>query len=291
MPEQAAQTPMPSFDDPPLVDQRLPEESWFVQAYNHVGRPRIAVFVNRTLQGDVQGSQPVAVSSTDTVRSSTGGVDFSQSQGSRSAQPYQRQSQGSSQSFKTTGPAEYHETTTTWLRPGQYDEADLQALDYAEMESLLTDWLHANGQVTLIAPDFLRSHLSDQQVKDLQSGKPEGLAGVAQASQADVLVQIQAHPTRREGQLAVLLMAEAVNVRGGESIAHASVEMPTPIDRYKLNNYTRYLSRLLVHRMIGTWTGAPAEATPAAPATPGAAVTPSTPETPAAPATVPTRLP
>ena len=156
------------------------------------------------------------------------------------------------------GPPEYHETTTTWLHPGQYDEAELQTLDYAEMESLMTDWLHCNGQVTIIAPDALRSRLSEQQVKDLQAGKPAGAADVGQVTQADILVQLQAHPTRRQGQLAILLIAEAVNVRGGESIAHASVEMPMPIDRYKMNNYTRFLARKLMHEMVGSWMSMPA---------------------------------
>lgn len=41
--------PPPAFDDAPLVTQAVPEEPAFVNAYNRVGRPRIAVVVNRTL--------------------------------------------------------------------------------------------------------------------------------------------------------------------------------------------------------------------------------------------------
>src|SRR5262245_57145379 len=37
-------TPTGGFDDPPLVTQRPPEQRAFVDAYNRVGRPRIAVF-------------------------------------------------------------------------------------------------------------------------------------------------------------------------------------------------------------------------------------------------------
>lgn len=300
MPDQSAsaQPPAPAFDDPPLVDQRLPEEAWFISSYNKVGRPKIAVFVNRTLDGNVVAGQSVPVSSTDTIRRSTGGVEFSQSQHSGSSDYYSRQHQGTSESFKSNGPAEYHETNTTFLRPGQYDEADLQALDYSEIESQMTDWLHASGQVTLISPDFIRSKLSDSQVKDLQSGKANGLNDLGQATQADVLVQTQAHPTRREGQLVVLLIAEAVNVRGGESLAQASVEMPTPIDRYKLNNYTRFLARKLMHDMVGTWNGTPAAGQPAAspePASPPPSAPVPAPVVPAqAPmpaSTVPTTLP
>src|SRR5208282_11580 len=140
--------------------------------------------------------------------SSTGGVEVKNKQGSGYADPYGNSGQYSSNSFKSNGSAEYHESTTTYLQPGQYDDADLQALDYSEMESLLTDWLSCGGKVTLISPSLIRSHMSDQQVKDLQAGKAEGLHDLAETTGADVLIQIQAHPTRREGQLVVLLVAE-----------------------------------------------------------------------------------
>jgi hypothetical protein len=43
----------PGYDDPPLVNQQLPEEPRFVQAYVAVGRPRIMIFVNHTLDGNL----------------------------------------------------------------------------------------------------------------------------------------------------------------------------------------------------------------------------------------------
>src|SRR5690606_10223713 len=39
------------FDDVPIISQRPPEQRAFVDAYNAVGRPRITLFVNRTLEG------------------------------------------------------------------------------------------------------------------------------------------------------------------------------------------------------------------------------------------------
>ncbi len=53
----------PPFDDGPLVSQHPPEERAYVDAYARVGRPRIVVFVNRTLEGQVlrrDRSQPVS---------------------------------------------------------------------------------------------------------------------------------------------------------------------------------------------------------------------------------------
>jgi len=111
--------------------------------------------------------------------------------------------------------------------------------------------------VTLLSPSFIRSRLDAPQVQELQSGKPQGLNDLNHATQADVLIQFQAHPVRRQGNLVVLLVGEAVNIRGGESLSHASVEMPTPIDRYALNNYTRFLARKLIHGMEQTWQSAP----------------------------------
>src|SRR3712207_8022554 len=48
-----SQVPPPPYDDVPLVNQRPPEQRAFVEAYEGVGRPRILVFVNRTLEGDI----------------------------------------------------------------------------------------------------------------------------------------------------------------------------------------------------------------------------------------------
>ncbi len=43
------------YDDQPLLVQEAPEEPRFVGAYNAVGRPRLAIFVNRNLTGDAAG--------------------------------------------------------------------------------------------------------------------------------------------------------------------------------------------------------------------------------------------
>ncbi len=42
-----------TYNDEPLLVQRPPEQRAFVDAYNRVGHPRIAIFVNRTLNGQV----------------------------------------------------------------------------------------------------------------------------------------------------------------------------------------------------------------------------------------------
>src|SRR4051812_15053010 len=45
--------PEPPFYDAPLVNQKTPEQTQFEQGYRAVGRPRITVFINRTLEGSI----------------------------------------------------------------------------------------------------------------------------------------------------------------------------------------------------------------------------------------------
>jgi hypothetical protein len=238
-PDAGQPPPAPAFADVPLVDSRLPEETWFADAYNRVGKPRIAVLVNRTLDGDLIPVEPAPADQ--------------------------------------SAPPQSPPPNTQYLQPGQYEDAQLQTLDYEEMESLLTQWIGSRGQVTVLAPEFVRSHLSDQQLKDLQSGKASSLSDLGQSTQADILIQVQAHPTRRLGQLVILLVGQAVNIHGGESISQASVEMPMPLDRPEEENFTRFIARKLIHGMVDTWSSAPPEqsSTPQAPPQTPAPLTPA----------------
>ena len=101
-----AEPPAPAFNDPPLVDLRLPEESWFVKSYNDVGPAQDrGVRESHPARRSDRGDMMCAINSTDTVRRSTGSVEVSQSQHSGSSDYYGGQRQGSSQSFKSNGPA------------------------------------------------------------------------------------------------------------------------------------------------------------------------------------------
>src|SRR5437588_2128938 len=53
-----SQVDAPPYDDVPLVNQGVPEQRAFVDAYNAVGRPRILVFVIRTLEGEIVPVNP-----------------------------------------------------------------------------------------------------------------------------------------------------------------------------------------------------------------------------------------
>ena len=248
--------PPPPFDDVPLLNQRLPEQKAFVDAYEAMGRPRIVVFVNRTLEGELVPVNPGGpLVSVERRRSTRGDVSV-ESRDYRDRDDFYRGRDGRERvdRFETRGPGEYRETAEVYLRPGEYDEVDARALDYETMENILIDWLAAGGRVELISPLMARQRLSDQQVKELQEGRPQAMSEAARQLDADVLVQVQARPTRQTPQgLAVRVIAEAINVRGGQSIGRGIVDVPPPLDKPQLNKYTRFLARRLMDGMTGSW--------------------------------------
>ena len=202
-----SEPPPPPFEDAPLVTQQTPEQGRFERAYREIGRPRITVFVNRTLEGEI-------VQSNDATRRNRDG----------------------------------------YLRRGQYDEADAKSIDYEAIENILTDFLACQGAVEIMSPTMARQKLSDEQVKDLQSGKPRVLREVAQQLDADILVQVTARPTRQTQQgLEVRLVGEALNVKGGQQVGRAVVDIPPPLEKFALNKYTRFVARKLMNDMTQAW--------------------------------------
>ena len=226
----------PAFADPALVRQELPEEPRYAQAYAAIGRPRLVVFVNRTVAGELVPVAPAApaVSRVDV----TGG---------------------------------YGDRTAVYLQPGQYDEADARSIDYELIENLLADELSADGRVSMVAPLAARQRLGDAEVRDIQAGRPQMLGEVATRLNADVLVQVTAHPSRQTADgLCIRLVAEAVNTHGGQAIAFAAVDVPPPLTKQTLNDYTRFAARKLMDGMSGSWEamGTPAQTATGSPPPP-----------------------
>jgi hypothetical protein len=243
----------PGFDDVPLVNQEIPEERAFVDAYTRVNRPQLVVFVNRTLEGDiipVNDAGPVA--SVEYSRQATSGVSVEQR--TTESTPYRDKDTIDRFENKGSGAGKYTERSDVYLKPGQYDEVQAKAIDYVAIENTLADWLRARGQVRQVAPMLARQKLTDQQIKDLQDGKPQVLAEVAEQLSADVLVHVTARPTRQTQQgLEVRIIAEAMNTKGGQSLASAFVDVPSPLVKTQINKYTRFLARKLMDGMTGTW--------------------------------------
>ncbi|HEY7114985.1 MAG TPA: hypothetical protein VH475_00275 [Tepidisphaeraceae bacterium] len=210
LPDQArlsdrALPPEPPFEDPPLVSQKAPEQARFEQAYRAVGRPRIVVFVNRTLEGE--------------------------------------------------------------MKEGHYDDdARAAAIDYQAMENILTDFLSCQGAVEIMSPTMARQKLTDEQAREVQAGKMVLLRQVAQQLDADVLVQVSAHPSRQtENGTEVRLVGEALNIKGGQQVGRAVVDIPPPLDKPTLNKYTRFVARKLMMDLTQSWSSTeapPATTTP-----------------------------
>jgi hypothetical protein len=257
---QGADIPPPPFYDEPLVNQRPPEQRAFVEAYEAVGRPRILVFVNRTLEGEILPVNPEDPLATVERRRTVRGNVNVETRDVRTRDRYYdyrggRDDRERLDRFESRGPGEYTETTEVYLRPGEYDEVAARAMDYEAMENILTDWLAADGRVEVVSPVMARQRLTDQQVKELQEGRPRVMGEIARELDADILVQVQARPTRQTRRgLAVRVVTEAINVRnGGQSIARAVVEVPPPLDKPQLNRYTRFLGRRLMDGMANSW--------------------------------------
>jgi len=212
--ETAFHGPTPFYDEPLVIDTP-PEAKAFVDVYKQVGKPRMVVFVNRGLDGQI---------------------------------------------LPVVDPQKYVTSKDVYLQPGHYDEVRAKQIDYEMMELLLADWMSADNQVQIVSPQTVRRQLTEQEQRDLQAGKPQALGELGKRLDADVLIQLQAKPTRQtlEG-LEVRVIAEAINIKGGESLGRGAVDVQPPLDKVQMNRATRFLARKLMDGMTNTW------ATPAAP--------------------------
>ncbi|MDB5326445.1 MAG: hypothetical protein JWM57_2014, partial [Phycisphaerales bacterium] len=165
------------YSDEPIVTMPPPEQAAFVNTYNQVGRPRMTLFVNRTLAGQIV---PTNVGSptggTQRVREATGAVKADVSAQQRD--PWGRPTGDQTDRFETTGPATLTDRTETYLAPGEYDEVSARRVDYDAIESVLSDWIAANGRVALISP-----RLSEGQMRQLEQGKPGALSELSKSDQ------------------------------------------------------------------------------------------------------------
>ncbi len=268
------QAPAGYYNDTPLVKDRPPEQRAFVEAYNRVGRPKIAIYVNRGLDGvtvPVNNREPILSAQSNT--SISGPVTVTHNTGVFG-----------STSVQTNGPVSASSNSALYVAPGEYDDLQARALDYEAIENILTDWMAAGGQTSIISPTLARAKLTADQQKALDGGQAFVLTDITQRLDADILIQVQVRPTKQAnynapGQAAVYqarLIAEAINLRGGQSVARAVVDVPPPLDKQTMNEYTRFVARKLMDDMIYTWS--------AQPPTPPAAMQPAIPAVQAVPA-------
>ena len=229
--DERTELPPPPFEDPPLVVHSPPEQREFLRAYDDVGRPTIAVFVNRSFVAEPLGKDV----------------------------------------------------------KGHGNELGTRSIDYEAMENILTDWLAADGRVEILSTTGVRERLSAGEARDLEDGDLKMNDETARRLDADVLVQVFARITKQtpEGP-EVRLVSEAVNIRGGQSIGRAMVDVPAPLTKPQLNRYTRFVARKLMDGLTQTWTRmadeAPASRDDADRPAPQRRAVPNAPTTPRRPA-------
>jgi hypothetical protein len=236
-----AELPGPPFGDVPLVTQEIPEARQFVEAYRAVGQPRIAVFVNRSLDGDVMpvgnGHAPAA-------------------------DPFYA-------SRAAGAPANNDPRADPNQRTGQYTEVQARSIDYAAIEAKLADWLSSGGAVHIASSATIRERLTDDELRRMEQGRPRVLNDVARNLNADILVQVQARPTHEsDSGPEVRLIAEAIDIPRGEAIGHAVIPVRPPLVTENINVSTRFVARKLMVDMMGAWSTPPATA-PGSPTAPG----------------------
>lgn len=145
-----------------------------------------------------------------------------------------------------------------YLRPGEYDEANAREIDYEAMETILTDWISCGGQVTIVSPLMARQRLTEEQYRQLQEGRPQVQSQIVEQLGADIFINMRIRPTKQTVQgLELRLLGEALNVRGGESLARAVVDVPPPLTKPVINDYTRFVARKIMDGMLGSWSAPP----------------------------------
>ena len=123
-------------------------------------------------------------------------------------------------------------------------------VDYAAVETVLADWLSADGKVTLLSPAASPAPAPARAT----TGTSGEETGTPRQPDADVLVRVQVNPSQvgkdvREHRF----IAEAVNTRGGESIGRAVVDVGSPLEKGALNEATRFIARKLMDEMTESW--------------------------------------
>jgi hypothetical protein len=149
---------------------------------------------------------------------------------------------------------DYQETKGRYLRPGEYDEANARDIDYAALENQLAEVVGQGGKVMVISPTVARDKLGESQAKDLQDGQAQVLSALDTRLGADVLIHVQIHPTKQTSRgLEFRVVAEAVNVKGGQSVGHAFADVERPLDQEQIRGLSQYLGTKLMADMISSW--------------------------------------
>jgi hypothetical protein len=130
------------------------------------------------------------------------------------------------------------------------------------IEASIVQYFDNSGKVRVQDSESARAKLTREQVLRLENGDPAANTLLATELQADVLIRVTAKPTlQSSGGPAIRLLAKAVSTTDARNLGTATVDMPLPMSKPNINEYTRYLSGQLMGQMALKW-AQPAEFDP-----------------------------
>ena len=229
---------------------------------------RMMIFVNRTLKGDpiptaqlqeisrVERTQSatgaVAVTNTNTVTGS--GQSASSGFGGSSAST-NNINRNTSSSFTSGGPAQYSASTSVMTAP---DTFGLTGADYQAVEMSITQYFNNSGKVDVRDSEAARAKLDREQVLRIENGDSAANRLLATEHLADVIVHITASPTTQSAYgRAVRLNAKAVGTTDGRLLGVCSLDLPLPLTRPIINDFTRHMTEELMKQMAIKWAVGP----------------------------------
>ncbi len=254
--------------DPQLGDTEIK----YVNAYLQRRMPRMMVFVNRTITGEILPKEGLEeLIRVEEKQSATGAVkvasDKSQSTNSNSASaaagwPGSAASASNTvtqkndkNSFESSGPAEYSRTTSVKVAPDKLDENGARREDYDMIELSLVDYMDAGGKVNVLDSEAARAKLDREKILRIENSDPAAIRLLNTELQTDILIQVKASPTKQSqwGDKAVRLNAKAVSVTDGRYMGAVFVDMPLPMTKTNINVFTRYLAGKMMDQLTKKW--------------------------------------
>lgn len=271
-----AMVPAPNAAQIASAGNALPEEEAFVRAYTGRRSPRIMVFVNRTIQGDILPKDNLdELIRMEVKHTATGGVKVS----SENSASTQANSSGSSAGYSGTsvnsaninsaktdksnfvsgGPADYTKTTSLKVVADKLDEIGASRTDYDMVELSLIDYLDCGGRVHVFDSESVRGKLDREKILRIENSDPAAVKLLSTELQTDVLIQVKATPTHQSQwpNGAVRLTVRALSTTDGRNLAAAFVDMPLPMTKDAVNIFTRYLAQKVMTKLTAVWSGNP----------------------------------
>ena len=138
------------------------------------------------------------------------------------------------------------------------DTFGLTGADYQAVEMSITQYFNNSGKVDVRDSEAARAKLDREQVLRIENGDSAANRLLATEHLADVIVHITASPTTQSAYgRAVRLNAKAVGTTDGRLLGVCSLDLPLPLTRPIINDFTRHMTEELMKQMAIKWAVGP----------------------------------